>query len=128
MIGADAQPRQTLRYRPDSTPPLGDCPLTYTPAPPTRRWARILRAVRATPNNTAALHRLVGRRNGSRKDSRGDEYRTLRSIGSLVRCGLLIHTGQGLLATREGLEILARAEADAGWAVTTTPEQEGRQS
>lgn len=125
---APAQAPTTLRYRAPGAIPLGACPETYIPAAPDRRWARILRAVRAAPINTAAVHRLVGRLDGTRKARRADEFKTLRSVGGLIRCGLLAHTGHGLIATPEGLDILARAERAAGWPVITTPETEGTPS
>lgn len=103
---------RTLRYR-----ALGHCPQTYVPAAPDRRWARVLRAVCDTPLSSSQIHRAVRRREGAPgRERREEEFKTLRTLRSLSQCGLLVRTTQGgLVATFQGLAILAAAEAAAGW-------------
>lgn len=118
---APAPAPATVRY----APPLGDSPETYVARGPDRRWARILRALRERPMTTGDLHRAVGRPGLTPRQRRKDAFRTRRSISGLIRCGLAVHTGQGLIATPEGLDILTRAERAAGWPIQTTPQTEG---
>lgn len=94
-----------------ATPPGAWPTGSFVSPDPRRRWARALRAAADAALTTGDLHRAVRRRGEASAGSVREKLKTLRTLRTLTRHGLLAHTPAGLITTHLGLSALAAAEA-----------------